>query len=80
MPLSRLTRDGKPYRDYSVFRTSSGRLGVVLVNDGRDPAALTVRMDGAKNYVVASPESMEAHSSTGILTVAARSAVVLMQE
>jgi hypothetical protein len=75
-----VTRDGKPYGDYSVFRTSSGKLAVVLVNDGRDPEALTVKMDGAKNYVLASPESMEAHSSTGILTVAARSAVVLMQK
>jgi Domain of unknown function (DUF6259) len=73
-------RDGKPYGAYSVFRTSSGKYAVVLVNDERHPINLTVTTDGAKKYVAVSPESAEAKPSTGTLTVAARSSVVLMQQ
>ncbi len=75
-----VTQDGKPYRDYSVFRTSSGKHAVVLVNEKRHPLNVTVRMDGAQDYVSASPARPVARASTGSVSVPARSAVVMMQK
>jgi uncharacterized protein CbrC (UPF0167 family) len=75
-----VTRDGKPYGDYSVFRASSGKHAVVLVNDELHPVLLTAKIAGARNLVEVSPESAEAKPSTGAVTVGARSAVVLMEK
>jgi hypothetical protein len=75
-----VTKDGKQYGDYTVFRTPSGKQAVVLVNDEKHAVVLTVSMKGTQDFVEASPESAEAKPSTGTLTVAARSAVVLMQK
>jgi hypothetical protein len=75
-----VTENGKPYTSYSVFRAGSGKHAVVLVNDERHDVALTVRMEGERNYLQASPESLEAKESTGTVRVAARSAVILMQK
>ena len=71
--------DGKPFGDYSVFRTSRGKHAVVVVNDERHPVTVTVAADGAQDYVEATPESPEAKPSTGSLTNGARSAAVLIQ-
>lgn len=76
-----VTQDGKPYDDYSVFRTSSGKHAVVLVNDERQPINLNVRMDGAaQNYVAVSPESPIEKPASSAVSVPARSAIVLMQK
>ena len=75
-----VTREGKPFADYSVFRTSSGKHAVVVVNDQLHPITVSVKMEGAQDYVEATPESPDAKPSTGSLTVAPRSAVVLMQK
>jgi hypothetical protein len=75
-----VTEDGKPYLDYSVFHTSSGKHAVVLVNDERHAINVTVKMDGPQNYVSASPESPMTKPATGSVSVPSRSAVVLMQK
>lgn len=75
-----VTQDGKPYADYSVFRTSSGKHAVVLVNDEHHPVQVTVKAEGAQNYVSASPESPNEQPATGEVSIPARSAVVLMQK
>ena len=75
-----VTQDGKPYPHYSVFRTSSGKHAVVLINDGQYPVHVRVKADGAQNYVSASPESPIEQPATGSVSIPARSAVVLMQQ
>jgi hypothetical protein len=74
-----VTQDGKQYQDYSVFRTSSGKHAVVVVNDAHHSVHVTVRADGPQQYVSASPESPVAQSSSGDVFIRPRSAVVLMQ-
>lgn len=74
-----VTRAGKPYADYSVFRTAGGKHAVVLVNDERQPVTLTVKIEGKQGYVEVSPESLGARVSTGHVKVGARSVVVVIQ-
>ena len=75
-----VTMDGKPFEDYSVFRTSTGKHAVVVVNDGLHPIHVSVKMDGEQRYVEATPETPQAKLSNGSIAVEARSAAVLMQE
>jgi hypothetical protein len=75
-----VTMDGKPFGDYSVFRTPTGKHAVVIVNDGLRPIQVLVKMDGKQGYVEATPEAQEAKMSNGSVTIEARSAAVLMQE
>jgi uncharacterized protein DUF6259 len=77
---AKVTQDSKPYGAYTVFRTSSGKYAVVLVNDEHNSVNLTVTMDAPGRYIAVSPESVEPKPSTGTVTVAARSAVVLLQQ
>jgi hypothetical protein len=74
-----VTHEGKSFADYSVFRASSGKHAVVVINDELHPIAVLVKAEGAQDYVTVTPESPEAKPATGSLTVAARSAVVLIQ-
>jgi hypothetical protein len=75
-----VSQEDKPFADYSVFRTSSGKHAVVVLNDQLHPITVSVKVEGTQDYVAATPESPEAKPSTGALTVASRSAVVLMQK
>ena len=75
-----VTMDGKPFEDYSVFRTSKGKHAVVVVNDDLHPIHVSVKMDGEQKYVEAAPETPQVKPSNGSVTVEARSTAVLMQE
>ncbi len=74
-----VTQDGKPYHDYSVFRTATGKHSVVLVNDEQHPVHVTIKMDGSQSYVSASPESPVARPATSDVSIPSRSTIVLMQ-
>jgi hypothetical protein len=66
---------------YSVFKTSSGKRAVVVVNPaGSNPITAKVDLPQAGKLVVATPEQPEAKISDGTLTIPARSAAVLMEE
>lgn len=77
---AKVTQDGKAYGAYTVFRTASGKYAVVLVNDEQSPIHLDVTLDAPARYLAVSPESPEPKPTTGTVTLAARSAVVLMQQ
>jgi hypothetical protein len=66
---------------YSVFETKKGKRGVVVVNN--EPAksiAVTVKVENPGEFLTATPEQPEAEPSDGKVTIAARSAAVLMEQ
>lgn len=78
-----VTTAGAPYKNYSVFVRHDGRRGIVVVND--DPATsihATVSLDepAGRFFVCASPEQPEAKACGPAVTVAPRSAIVLMEQ
>lgn len=73
-------QNGKPYSDYTVFRTKEGKHAVVVVNDEHRPIAITVHPEGDGDLTMATPESPEAIPVDGTIEVPARSAVVVMQQ
>ena len=65
---------------YSVFRrTETGKRAVVLVNQSKASVEAKVHIEGITRFHAASPEDPDGWSSTGTLTIPARSAVVLME-
>jgi hypothetical protein len=74
--------DGKPHKDYSVFRQPTGRRTVVVVNHDRSrELAATVRIDGYSGPLsLASPEQPERIPASNTIIVPPRSAVVMFQE
>jgi hypothetical protein len=74
--------DGKPHKDYSVFRQPTGRRTVVVANhDRKSELAATVRIDGYTGPVtVATPERPDKISASDPIIVPPRSAVVVFQE
>jgi hypothetical protein len=75
-----VTRNGQPYANYTVFRTSSGKQAIVLVNDEHTSVSLSIHAEGASSYRAVSPESPDPKPVTSSVTVAARSALVLLPQ
>lgn len=74
--------DGKPYPRYSVFgRKESGRRAVVVVNDDtQKPMEAEIKLEGSPGPLnVVSPEDLSPRVSSGKVTVAPRSAVVILE-
>jgi len=76
-----VTSGGKPHRLYSVFRASSGKRAVVVVNqEFSSEVSLTVTLQGDTGLSVATPEDPEARPTTGELSVPPRSAAIVMEQ
>jgi hypothetical protein len=66
---------------YSVFKASSGKRAVVVVNMEHDkPIMAKVDLPQAGKLVLATPESPDAKASSGTLAIPARSVAVLMEQ
>jgi hypothetical protein len=65
---------------YTVFRNSSGKRAVVVINQ-ETSNAITAKLDipGAGSLMTATPENPDAQSVTGALRIPARSVVVVME-
>jgi hypothetical protein len=66
---------------YSVFVTSTGKRAVIVVNqESRKSITATVDLPKAGKLLTATPEDPDARATSGTLTIAARSAAVLMEQ
>jgi Domain of unknown function (DUF6259) len=76
--------DGKPYLNYSVFRsTSNGKHAVVVVNnEASGMQTVQVSIDGAPHDALmwTAPETPTTHPYKGGVSIPARSAVVLIEQ
>ena len=74
--------DGKPHKDYSVFRQPTGRRVVVVVNHDRSrELAATVRIDGyTGSLAIATPEQPDKTPAPNPIIVPPRSAAIVFQE
>ena len=66
---------------YSVFVTREGKRAVVVVNQEQNKAiTANVQIANPGGLVAASPEQPDAQATSGVLTVAPRSAIVVMEQ
>ena len=66
---------------YSVFVTNSGKRAVVVVNqESHKEITATVTVPNPGKFVTATPENLNPEQSSGKVRIAARSAVVLMEQ
>ena len=75
-----VTHSGQPWSNYTVFRTTSGKQAIVLVNDEHSAVNLSVAAEGASSFRAVSSESPDPRPSTGNVTIPARSAIVLLPQ
>ncbi|HTJ29284.1 MAG TPA: DUF6259 domain-containing protein [Acidobacteriaceae bacterium] len=75
-----VTSSGKPWPNYSVFRTQSGQQAIVLINDEQEAVNLSVQTKGPTSFRVVTPESPDPKPTTGAVTLPARSALVLLPQ
>jgi len=77
-----VTVDGKPYKDYSLFRQPTGKRAVVIANmDPEKSIEATLTLDGSHGPLcVVDPENPEMRDSGETVTIPARSVVVVMEK
>ncbi len=65
---------------YTVYVTASGKRAVVIVNTGtKVPLTARIRLPNPGKLVVATPEQHEARRASGVVSIPARSAAVMME-
>lgn len=65
---------------YAVYAAKSGKRAVVLINLEQDKAiSANLHLPNAASLIVATPENQDAVSSTGAISIPARSAAVIME-
>lgn len=71
--------DGRCF--YTVFRTAAGKRAVVMINqETGKPITANLDLPNPGKLVAATPEDLDARSTTGTLQIPARSAVVVMEQ
>ena len=76
------TKDGNPYNDYAVFKNSSGKYAVVIVNNDEEKEAeiaLQLEKKGG-SLVYYTPDDMSERAFTGKITLPKMSAVVVLEK
>jgi hypothetical protein len=73
---------GRRYERFSVFLRADGKRSAAVVNTGAQAATVHVQFHGAPSGALAwtSPDDPSLHSATGEVPIAARSAVVVLEE
>jgi hypothetical protein len=77
-----VTASGRRFEDYSVFRRRDGKHAIVLVNTGDIPLTLSAALQGINHprWMLVSPAVQEERLSSGVVTVPARSASILLEK
>ncbi len=77
-----VTKDGQPYAFYSVFKTSTGKYAVVIVNnDEVKSAEVSLELENKKSTLVyVSPDNMQEKNFQGKINIPAISAVVIIEK
>lgn len=76
-----VTAEGQPHELYSVFRNTSGKRAVVVVNENpAKPASVRVKLPKPGALALVSPEDPDPRSAPSIIAVPPRSARVLIEQ
>jgi hypothetical protein len=77
-----VTNGGKPYYDYSVFKTKNNKHAVVIVNnDEKNGIEVSVKIKNSTAALVsATPENSSPQGCDGKVKIPAQSVVVIMEK